>query len=164
MTRQCRSTSHLRPGFHWCSTQRPASWSTVSRVRFGRIPRRLADLKPVLFEADGSDPNTEVYWTYPLLAGGQAAAALDVRGLTFSCVVLPPLTIGREFVKTQGHYHHRCREAIFHIRRFTHTSLVNRRCSCSAVSRINQIESTTAHCSHCATAIRSRSRRVTPIS
>jgi glucose-6-phosphate isomerase len=74
-------------------------------LRFGRIPRRLGDLKPVLFDADGSDPNTEVYWTFPLLVGGQAAAALEVRGLTFSCVVLPPLTIGREFVKTQGHYH-----------------------------------------------------------
>ena len=61
-------------------------------LRFGRIPRRLGDLKPVLFDADGSDPNTEVYWTFPLLVGGQAAAALEVRGLTFSCVVLPPLT------------------------------------------------------------------------
>ena len=74
-------------------------------LRFGRVARRLADLQPVLFEPDGVAPETNIYWTYPLLAAGAAAAKLDVRDLTYSCVLLPPLKIGREFVKTQGHYH-----------------------------------------------------------
>ncbi|MGH2562215.1 MAG: glucose-6-phosphate isomerase family protein [Thermomicrobiales bacterium] len=74
-------------------------------LRFSRVPRRLADLQPVLFEADGGTPDTEAYWTFPLLDAGPAAPTLDERDLTFSCVLLPPLKIGREFVKTQGHYH-----------------------------------------------------------
>jgi glucose-6-phosphate isomerase len=74
-------------------------------IRFGRIPRRLADLTPVLLEPNGVVPETEVYWTYPLLDAGLATGALAERDLTYSCVILPPLKIGREFVKTQGHYH-----------------------------------------------------------
>ena len=74
-------------------------------IHFGRVARRLADLKPVLFEPDGVAPDIEVYWTYPLLDAGPATGALAERDLTYSCVVLPPLKIGREFVKTQGHYH-----------------------------------------------------------
>jgi glucose-6-phosphate isomerase len=74
-------------------------------VRFGRISRRLSDLAPVLFEADGLAPTTELYWNFPLLDAGPATAILDEHGLTFSCVLLPPLKIGREYVKTQGHYH-----------------------------------------------------------
>jgi glucose-6-phosphate isomerase len=74
-------------------------------VTFGRIARRLADLKPVLFDPDGVAPGTELYSTYPLVDAGPATDVLDARDLTYSCVLLPPLKIGREFVKTQGHYH-----------------------------------------------------------
>jgi glucose-6-phosphate isomerase, archaeal len=74
-------------------------------IRFGRVARRLANLRPVLFEPDGVAPDTELYWNYPLLDAGPAAGALAERNLTYSCVLLPPLKIGREFVKTQGHYH-----------------------------------------------------------
>lgn len=74
-------------------------------IAFGRVTRRLVDMQSVLFESDGVSLDTEIYWTYPLIDGGPAAADLDQRGLTYSCVLLPPLKIGREFVKTQGHYH-----------------------------------------------------------
>ena len=74
-------------------------------LRFGRAVRRLADLQPVLFEADGVAQDTEVYWTFALLDAGPAAETLDEFDLTFSCVLLPSMKIGREFVKTQGHYH-----------------------------------------------------------
>ena len=74
-------------------------------IAFGRVARRLADLQSVLLESDGFSPDTEIYWTYPLVDAGPAAAALDQLELTYSCVLLPPLKIGREFAKTQGHYH-----------------------------------------------------------
>ena len=54
---------------------------------------------------DGFAPTTELYWNLPLRDAGPAADLLRRTGLTYSCVLLPPLKIGREFVKTQGHYH-----------------------------------------------------------
>jgi glucose-6-phosphate isomerase len=78
-------------------------------VRFGRVSRCLSDLLPVLCDADGLAPTTELYWTCPLVEAGAAATILEAHDLTYSCVLLPPLKIGREFVKTQGHYHPRMR-------------------------------------------------------
>jgi glucose-6-phosphate isomerase, archaeal len=74
-------------------------------VRLDRVTRRQADLAPVLLEPDGLAPTTELYWNFPLLDAGPASDVLEQTGLTFSCVLLPALKIGREYVKTQGHYH-----------------------------------------------------------
>jgi glucose-6-phosphate isomerase len=74
-------------------------------VRFDRVARRQADLEAVLLEADGLAPTTELYWNFPLLDAGPATSLLEQTGLNFSCVLLPALRIGREYVKTQGHYH-----------------------------------------------------------
>jgi glucose-6-phosphate isomerase len=74
-------------------------------VRFDRVARRAADLAAVLFEPDGLAPASELYWLFPLREAGFAAGDLERTGLTYSCVVLPPLRVGREYVKTQGHYH-----------------------------------------------------------
>ena len=74
-------------------------------VRFGRVARRTADLVSVLLEPDGLAPAAELYWLFPLEDAGPASRVLAEAGLTFSCVLLPPLKVGREFVKSQGHYH-----------------------------------------------------------
>jgi glucose-6-phosphate isomerase len=74
-------------------------------VRFDRLARRASELASVLFEPDGLAPATELYWLFPLRDAGSAAPALDRVGLTYSCVLLPSLKVGREYVKTQGHYH-----------------------------------------------------------
>jgi oxalate decarboxylase/phosphoglucose isomerase-like protein (cupin superfamily) len=74
-------------------------------IQFGRVARRHAEMVRVLFEPDGVAPTTELYWTLPLIEAGTATTLLEQTGLTYSCVLLPPLKIGREYVKTQGHYH-----------------------------------------------------------
>jgi glucose-6-phosphate isomerase, archaeal len=74
-------------------------------VRLGCVARCQADLASVLLDAGGLPPTSELYWTLPLLDAGPAAESLERTGLAYSCVLLPPLKIGREFVKTQGHYH-----------------------------------------------------------
>ena len=92
-------------GFPLTLDTRSGALTGSGSICFGRIARRLADLMPVLFEPDGVAPDTELYLTCPLLDAGPATSALAQRDLTYSCVLLPPLKIGREFVKTQGHYH-----------------------------------------------------------
>jgi glucose-6-phosphate isomerase len=92
-------------GFPITLDTRSGEITTSGVVRFDRVSRRAADLATVLFDADGLAPTTEIYWTLPLADAGPATATLDEFGLTYSCVLLPPLRVGREYVKTQGHYH-----------------------------------------------------------
>jgi glucose-6-phosphate isomerase, archaeal len=73
---------------------------------FKRVVRRAADLAQVLMDPAGVDPQTELYYmdeVIPRLPEQQEI--LDRYGLTYSTVLLPPLQIGDEFVKTHGHYH-----------------------------------------------------------
>jgi glucose-6-phosphate isomerase len=74
-------------------------------VRFGRVARCLEGMAAVLLDPGALPPATELYWTLPLLDAGPAAGLMARTGLTYSGVLLPPLSIGRELVKTQGHYH-----------------------------------------------------------
>jgi oxalate decarboxylase/phosphoglucose isomerase-like protein (cupin superfamily) len=92
-------------GFPLMLDVRASHMVAAGPVRLGRTARRQAELAPVLLEADGLAPTTELYWNLPLLDAGPATDLLEQTGLTYSCVLLPPLKIGREYVKTQGHYH-----------------------------------------------------------
>jgi oxalate decarboxylase/phosphoglucose isomerase-like protein (cupin superfamily) len=92
-------------GFPLALDVRTLEMISDGQVKLGRTARRKAELAGVLLDADGLSPATELYWNLPLVDAGPAADLLLQTGLTYSCVLLPPLKVGREFVKTQGHYH-----------------------------------------------------------
>ena len=134
-------------------------------LRFGRVARRLADLQPVLFEADGVAPDTEVYWTYPLLDAGPAAddprrarldlflrapaAAEDRPRVRQDPGPLSPADAGQRHPLPGG----------------LHPSLGRAIVAPAApAGRPSRTGSTTASWSRCARATRSRSRRATPTS
>lgn len=80
--------------------------STSSDMVFEKKMRKARDQKHVLVSPEAIDPDTEVYHLYyPQKFPAAAQAALDLFDLTYSLVLIPPLQIGGEFVKTTGHYH-----------------------------------------------------------
>lgn len=80
--------------------------STLPDIVFERQPRQAKSLQGVLIAPEAIAPDAEVYYTfYSKRLPSEAQAALDSYALTYSLVLLPPLCIGREFVKTAGHYH-----------------------------------------------------------
>ncbi len=73
---------------------------------FKRTTRHGSDVKDVLCFPDQVGPEEPVYMMDILeSAPGSIQAALDRYHLIYSLVLLPPCQIGREFVKTTGHYH-----------------------------------------------------------
>lgn len=73
---------------------------------FKRSTRHGVDVKDVLFFPEKVRPNDPVYMMDILdRAPAETQAVLGRYDLTFSLVLLPPLKIGNEFVKTTGHYH-----------------------------------------------------------
>lgn len=80
--------------------------STGNGIQFDRVARHKALMRDVLMEPDAAADDTELY--YNLVLKNAADADMDVlrrSNLAFSCVLLPPLKIGAEYVKTHGHYH-----------------------------------------------------------
>lgn len=77
----------------------------MAGARFEREARRAAQMRGVLLDPEAAPSDAELYWMYKLVDAGRDRATFTNAGLTFSCVLLPPLRIGREYVKTQGHYH-----------------------------------------------------------
>ncbi len=75
-------------------------------LTFKRSTRHGKDLQDVLFCPDQVEPEEPIYMM-DILDSAPAAihATLNRYDLTFSLVLLPPLKIGNEFVKTTGHYH-----------------------------------------------------------
>lgn len=65
--------------------------------------RTVGDLAAVLVDPQGLPPATPAYWIYRL--EGPATAPIREAGLIFSFVLIAPLRVGPEFVKTQGHCH-----------------------------------------------------------
>jgi glucose-6-phosphate isomerase len=78
---------------------------TLGDTQFTRETRRIGEMKPILYEPDALTDTTPVYWNYKLRKAGRAEPRFKDLGLTFGLVCLPPLKIGREYVKTHGHYH-----------------------------------------------------------
>ena len=78
--------------------------TTEGGLRLESLARRMAQMASVLLEPDALPPDAEVYWISRLY-DDRPEAVLDQARLAFACVLVPPLTIGREFAKTQGHYH-----------------------------------------------------------
>ncbi len=73
---------------------------------FKRSTRLGSDVKDVVSYPEEIKPNDPVYMMDILdSAPAGTQAILERYDLTFSLVLLPPLQIGNEFVKTTGHYH-----------------------------------------------------------
>jgi glucose-6-phosphate isomerase len=78
---------------------------TDDGLRLESQARRISQMESVLLEPHALPPVDEVYWICRLYDHDYAQAVLDKAHLAFACVLVPPLQIGREYVKTQGHYH-----------------------------------------------------------
>jgi glucose-6-phosphate isomerase len=79
---------------------------TFDGVSFRPVSRTARDLGDVLREPEAIDPDREVYRAYyPVAVPTDVRHELVTLGLTYSFVMMPPLRVGREFVKTAGHYH-----------------------------------------------------------
>ena len=66
--------------------------------------RRLEDIRPVLYNQTISEPK-ELYYMYREVSRQEERAFLADEGLRFDLTVLPPRKLGREYMKTVGHYH-----------------------------------------------------------
>lgn len=69
--------------------------------------RTFADLKPVLQDQTLELSNDPAYLMYRNVRKKGDNQKLSGRGLRFDLTIIPPATIGREYVKTSGHYHPR---------------------------------------------------------
>ena len=70
--------------------------------------RWLYDMKDVLYDQEwaASAENAELYYMYRDLYLSRADRdRLRDQGLRYDITIIPPLMLGREFVKTAGHYH-----------------------------------------------------------
>lgn len=74
-------------------------------IEFVRTARRKSQMRSVLMEPDAVAEDTELYYNFVLTNAGPHSHVFRRYNLTFACVLLPPLKIGREYVKTHGHYH-----------------------------------------------------------
>lgn len=80
-------------------------------VSFGaqmRMPqystRELEALRPVLLDPDADGPEI-MYWMYRNCGRPQDAGVNEAHDLRYDLTVFRPFTVGREFIKTSGHYH-----------------------------------------------------------
>ncbi len=79
--------------------------ATEDGIRFDRAVRRKAEMQAVLMEPEAISDEAELYYNLKLLSAGPFAEVFGRYNLTFACVLLPPLKVGSEYVKTHGHYH-----------------------------------------------------------
>lgn len=66
--------------------------------------RMLPELSAVLFEKAATGPAT-LYTLYNDMGDPDTRARLAAHGIRYDIGVLPPLKVGREYIKTTGHYH-----------------------------------------------------------
>ena len=70
--------------------------------------RTLGDLRDVLYDRDAvTEPSgTALYYMYRSLSlSRKDAQAMKAEDIRYDITVIPPRTLGREYVKTLGHYH-----------------------------------------------------------
>lgn len=66
--------------------------------------RRLEDMRDVLQDSTAYGPD-ELYWMYRDIALPEDRPIIEKLGLRYDITVLRPGKIGREYIKTYGHYH-----------------------------------------------------------
>jgi glucose-6-phosphate isomerase len=76
-----------------------------SGLRLDRQARRVAQMQPVLLDPQARPPDDAVYWIGRFYDDDTARPLLASTRLAFAYVLVPPQRVGREYAKTQGHYH-----------------------------------------------------------
>ena len=66
--------------------------------------RTLKDARTVLEEPGGQGPD-ELYYMYREVCREEDREAIRARGLRYDMTILKPGKVGREYIKTVGHYH-----------------------------------------------------------
>ena len=80
--------------------------TSADSLRFETTTRRVVDLSEVLQSPGELSANKILYYTLETLpVDPEVRSVLDRSSLIYGLVLLPALTIGREYVKTHGHYH-----------------------------------------------------------
>jgi glucose-6-phosphate isomerase len=79
--------------------------SVNSGLRLERQARRVVQMQSVLLEPQARPPEEAVYWIGRMYDEGCPTPRLTQARLAFAYVLVPPLRVGREYAKTQGHYH-----------------------------------------------------------
>jgi glucose-6-phosphate isomerase len=71
--------------------------------------RKLGDMKEVIYDKQflaRANLDIELYYMFRNVARDEAdAKRIEERGLRYDITIIPPNTLGVEFVKTAGHYH-----------------------------------------------------------
>ena len=78
---------------------------TPAPLAFNRVVRTKGDIAKVLVDGDDTPDAAHLYWIFQLTDAGPDQHLFDAAETTYACVLLPSRMVGREFVKTQGHYH-----------------------------------------------------------
>jgi glucose-6-phosphate isomerase len=77
-----------------------------AELTFERGCRTAHEMREVLLAPETLAPETELYYLYHLVqAPARVMQSLGQYDLTYGPVLLPPRRIGREYIKTSGHYH-----------------------------------------------------------
>jgi len=92
----------------------PLQWnSSLHRLVFSEIMsnpntkpdvRRRSDLTEVLYD-DQAVAIDELYYMYRGVSLAEDERSIESKGLRYDITVISPGTIGREYIKTAGHYH-----------------------------------------------------------
>lgn len=67
--------------------------------------RSFADLKPVVMDQNLDLSDDPAYFMYRNVRLAGDEDKIKSRGLRFDLTVIPPATLGKEYIKTSGHYH-----------------------------------------------------------
>ncbi len=87
---------------------------TWTELKFGErtfspVARTLAEMAEVVYDKrflTTADMNSELYYMFRDVSKDAAdAKEIQERGLRYDITIIPPTTLGSEFVKTAGHYH-----------------------------------------------------------
>ncbi len=87
----------------------------MKNLKFGSLDaapnvRRVKDMKDVILDKEWAENNLdlELYYMYRDLFMDEDRESVVKYNLRYDITVIPPLSIGREYVKTMGHYHSEC--------------------------------------------------------
>lgn len=80
--------------------------TTETPFAFKKVSRKGEYLKPILLDPEEVSSDEELYRLFYVdSASSGAMDLLKQYDLNFTLVILPPRSIGREYIKTFGHYH-----------------------------------------------------------
>jgi len=84
--------------FHWSGKQLKTEWGT-----YEASVRRISDLKDVLL--DPPEEEGDAYYMFRDVCRPEDREKFEAHAVRYDITVIPPGTIGKEYIKTFGHYH-----------------------------------------------------------